>query len=146
MADDYPTVAEMRQQSLDHWIERAEQAEARVKELEADNAALRDALAGLLTHPGIADMDPRDKDPEDHALERAAREARDSDRPGGKLLAVVEAAQRLHVLVDELCASVDAAGEDVGGHRGSLTILKEIGPADDALGDALKALDDKGGG
>lgn len=36
---------------------------------------LRDALAWLLTHPGIADMTPDDKDPEDHALERVARNA-----------------------------------------------------------------------
>ena len=57
--------------------------------------------------------------------------------------AMVEAAAVLHKLVDELCASVDAAGDDVGGHRGSLTILREIGPADAALAEALAALDGK---
>lgn len=56
------------------------------------------------------------------------------------MLAVVEAAKHLHKLVDELCAAVDAAGLDIGGHRGSLTILHEIGPADDELGTALDRL------
>ena len=40
-----------------------------------DRERLRAALQGLLRHPGIADMDPEDKDPEDHAAERAARSA-----------------------------------------------------------------------
>lgn len=65
-----------------------------------------------------------------------------SDHPGDKLLVAIKAAGVLHNLVDELCAAVDAEGEDVGGHRGSLTILKEIGPADDELGQALDRLGD----
>jgi SOS-response transcriptional repressor LexA len=32
----------------------------------------------------------------------------------------------------ELCDAVDAAGEDIGGHRGSLEILRDLGPATDA--------------
>ena len=64
-----------------------------------------------------------------------------TDHPGATLLAVVRTATSLHKLVDELCTSVDAAGDDVGGHRGSLTILHEVGPADTALGEALDNLD-----
>ena len=91
-------------------IETMREAAARIKELEAERdrwkagakamwdrdesilvakvAVLREALDGLLTHPGIADMDPRDKDPEDHVLERAAREARDN--PDARAEAIVE--------------------------------------------------------
>ena len=46
-----------------------------VLNLIAERDELRSALRGLLRHPGIADMDPEDKDPEDHALEGAARAA-----------------------------------------------------------------------
>lgn len=36
-------------------------------------------------------------------------------------------------LACELCDAVDAEGDDVGGHRGSLTILRELGLAVRAL-------------
>jgi len=75
-------------------------------------------------------------------LAEMARQALSTDHPGDKLLVAIKAAGVLHNLVDELCAAVDAEGEDVGGHRGSLTILKEIGPADDELGQALDRLGD----
>ena len=48
---------------------------AAIRELIEERDRLRAALQGLLRHPGIADMDPEDKDPEDHALESAARAA-----------------------------------------------------------------------
>ena len=46
-----------------------------LKDAANERERLREALRGLLTHPGIADADPSDKDPEDHALERRARQA-----------------------------------------------------------------------
>jgi len=47
------------------------------------HAQLVAALRGLLTHPGIADMAPEDKDPEDLALERAAYDALSlAEQPG----------------------------------------------------------------
>lgn len=56
------------------------------------------------------------------------------------LVDVAVAARVLHKLTSELCTSVDNAVEDIGGSRGALTILREIGPADDILRDALAAL------
>lgn len=37
--------------------------------------------------------------------------------------------ERVLQLADELCDAVDAEGEDVGGCRGSLAILRDLGPA-----------------
>lgn len=44
------------------------------------------------------------------------------------LVEALAASKRLVTIVDELCGAVDSEGEDIGGHRGSLTILREIGP------------------
>lgn len=54
-----------------------------------------------------------------------------------------EAARHVHKLVDELCEAVDLEMEDIGGHRGSLVILKELGPAWDDLDAALGDSDDQ---
>jgi hypothetical protein len=45
-------------------------------------------------------------------------------------------------VIDELCAAVDAEGEDVGGHRGSLEILRDIGPLSAALDAAIGAFEE----
>jgi hypothetical protein len=41
-------------------------------------------------------------------------------------------------LADELCEAVDREGEDIGGSRGSLVILRELGPAVDKAKVALR--------
>lgn len=41
--------------------------------------------------------------------------------------------EQLLCLASELCHAVDAEGEDIGGNRGSLTILKDIGPLVDQI-------------
>lgn len=70
----------MKAEDVAAWLERSTadydgRMEAAIRALIAERDALREALASLLRHPGIADMAPEDKDPEDHALERAARAA-----------------------------------------------------------------------
>jgi hypothetical protein len=42
-------------------------------------------------------------------------------------------------LVEELCDAVDSEGHDIGGHRGSLTILREIGPLIEGTREAIAA-------
>lgn len=52
-----------------------------------------------------------------------------------------KAAEAVVKLADELCNAVDAEAEDIGGHRKSLTILAELGPAVDAAIDAARKKD-----
>lgn len=44
---------------------------------------------------------------------------------------------RLSTLTDELCTSVECAEANIGGQRGALTIIGEIGPETDAAREAL---------
>lgn len=105
----------------------------RIKALEADNAALREALGGLLTHSGIADVDAWDKDPEDHAVERTARTALDAPSPGEKLLAVVRAARDLHAHIKRIHY------QDSVGLR-----LDDVVPQFERMTQALDALEENG--
>lgn len=43
----------------------------------------------------------------------------------------IEKLEAVWKLADELCTSVDCAGEDIGGCRPAMTILQELGPAVD---------------
>lgn len=40
---------------------------------------------------------------------------------------------RVYELADELCTAIDCEAEDIGGQRGQMDIVRDLGPATDAV-------------